>query len=60
MARKRTTKVERYLVIPYVGEYRIIGEDGIYWYCEESQFFKFLGYEVIEREVEEEAVEEEK
>lgn len=56
----KAKRVKRYLVTPDGERFLIIDEDGMYWYCEGTQFFKFLGYKVIEREVEEEAVEEEK
>lgn len=58
MAKKRNRRVERYLLIPYDVQRRIIGEDGKYWYCEGTQFFKHLGYEVVEQEVEEKVEEE--
>lgn len=52
MAKKKVAKnVERYLVTPDGVMYKIIGEDGIYWYCEGTQFFKYLGYEVQELEI---------
>ena len=47
MAKKKVTDhYEYYLILPDGAMYRITGEDGIYWYCEGTQFFKYLGYEV--------------
>ena len=62
MAKKKAynENVKHYLIEPDGMPHLIIGEDGVYWYCEGTQFFKRLGYKVVEREVEEEAVEEEK
>lgn len=52
MAKKKAAgNYERYLITPDGGMYKIIGEDGIYWYCEGTQFFKYLGYEVQEMEI---------
>lgn len=59
MAKKRTGKTVRYLILPDESEFLIIDEDGMYWYCEGTQFFKSLGYKVVEREVDTESQPEE-
>ena len=49
MAKKKAkAKVRRVLLLPSGKQYEITGEDGIYWYCGGTQFFKRLGYAVTE------------
>ena len=60
MAKKKPIKGngKRSLILPDGTKLAIAGEDGKYWYCEGTQFFKHLGYEVVEQEVEEKVEEE--
>lgn len=58
-SKKRKPKYERYLILPDGEQLKIIGEDGIYWYCEGTQFFKRLGYKVVERKIDTESQPEE-
>lgn len=61
MAKKKASEenVRHYLIEPDGMPYLIIDEDGMYWYCEGTQFFKRLGYKVVEREIDTESQTEE-
>lgn len=52
MAKKNAKTVRaRYLCTPDGDRLEITGEDGKYWYCSGTQFFKRLGYRVETVEV---------
>ena len=50
--KKKSVEMERFLILPDGTEFLITGEDGVYWYSGDTQFFKHCGFEIVEREIE--------
>ena len=50
--KKKLTETARFLILPDGTEFLVTGEDGKYWYCGDTQFFKHCNFKVEERETE--------